>query len=792
MERRRDAVAAAAVFAAGFTYLYLFHQLGWFMEDEGVLYYHYLRVYQGLVPYRDFFTGYGPLIYYVHAAAFAVLGVSINAVRILTAVVNATTATGLYLVSRRFVPPVWAVAPALLFLVLQPGDIAVMVFHNSPYPSWWALAFSVWGTWALLRWLESRPPHPAWLVLVGYLGGLVLCSKQNAGIFFLWGVTGFLASLPAPGAEDGGAELGVARSLRAGYLALIPLSCLLLVRSYLATATLAAFVVPAAGLALCGVRRRLDRTAWVSVLGDIVWVSVGVVLATAPWLVYFGHAMGVGPFLRSVFFVGADVERNLYVPFPALETPTVLVLVPLALWCGLQWWERRSAGPAPAGVMSWQRAGRRVLAGLIAAGGLGLALWHRPTLTRAVKLEYNLWQIYSFVSDSLDNVVAYLSVGVLWLGLAAVWSLRHGVGRDTAATASGGMGFAAPQTGGGTPAPPGTAVAFLAVLWIAACSFVLFYPRMDYAHLYGATPLLSIVGVALLGRGTDRTTRVALPRRQVRRRVALLAAVVLLAVVGLKSAPKVYSRVMVQRSAAGARLVATPVEWLAFPRARLYFPIYLERQRVHVAAVRDLVRYVQDTTPRDAPVFAFPALAMLYFLSEHDNPTRHDYFLGDNVGLSEQLDVIRTLEQREVPVVVTLNDPTDYFVEKSADATQVLRDYIATRYYRERRIGPYDVWRRYGSRTPRAAAIAAQRRPGRTTASLVTRRVRIDASVAEAIGNVVAPQVWLLPQVANRLDVQYHCAHIGRRISDRLWPRHHDVGRCLRQYVHRVVLLVSG
>ena len=71
MGRRRDAVAAAAVFAAGFIYLYLFRELGWFMEDEGVLYYHYLRVYQGLVPYRDFFTGYAPLIYYVHAAAFS-------------------------------------------------------------------------------------------------------------------------------------------------------------------------------------------------------------------------------------------------------------------------------------------------------------------------------------------------------------------------------------------------------------------------------------------------------------------------------------------------------------------------------------------------------------------------------------------------------------------------------------------------------------------------------------------------------------------------------------------------
>jgi len=78
-------------------------------------------VYQGQVPYRDFFTGYGPLIYYVHAAAFAMLGVSINAVRILMAVVNATTAAGLYVLSRRFVPPAWAVAPACCSSCCNPG-----------------------------------------------------------------------------------------------------------------------------------------------------------------------------------------------------------------------------------------------------------------------------------------------------------------------------------------------------------------------------------------------------------------------------------------------------------------------------------------------------------------------------------------------------------------------------------------------------------------------------------------------------------------------------------------------
>ena len=61
--RAADLVVSSAVFLIGFGYFFLFRRLGWFMQDEGVLYYQYLRVYQGQLPYRDFFTGYPPLLY---------------------------------------------------------------------------------------------------------------------------------------------------------------------------------------------------------------------------------------------------------------------------------------------------------------------------------------------------------------------------------------------------------------------------------------------------------------------------------------------------------------------------------------------------------------------------------------------------------------------------------------------------------------------------------------------------------------------------------------------------------
>ena len=125
MSRRAlpDLGVPAALFGLTFLYFYAFHRLGWFVEDEGVLYYHYLRVFQGQVPYRDFFTGYGPIVYYLHAAAFALFGVSINTTRTLMAAVNAATAAGLYSVTRRLSGRGLALIPPVLFAAMQPGDI---------------------------------------------------------------------------------------------------------------------------------------------------------------------------------------------------------------------------------------------------------------------------------------------------------------------------------------------------------------------------------------------------------------------------------------------------------------------------------------------------------------------------------------------------------------------------------------------------------------------------------------------------------------------------------------------
>ena len=148
---------------------------------------------------------------------------------------------------------------------------------------------------------------------------------------------------------------------------------------------------------------------------------------------------------------------------------------------------------------------------------------------------------------------------------------------------------------------------------------------------------------------------------------------------------------------AGLRLGLTPVENLRFDRADVYFPVYKNVHRLRVEAFREMIAQVRETIRPGEPVFVFPALAMAYFVSERDNPTRHDYFLGSNVRFDEQVAIVRTLEQHRVKLIVVPSDQNDYFLKSSRPYTRLLSAYLNQSYYLERRLDKYDVLRRYGS-----------------------------------------------------------------------------------------------
>jgi hypothetical protein len=220
--------------------------------------------------------------------------------------------------------------------------------------------------------------------------------------------------------------------------------------------------------------------------------------------------------------------------------------------------------------------------------------------------------------------------------------------------------------------------------------------------------MLYLLGAALLPRARSRILESlpALDRRGVRFVFNIACVGFFAFVITSRTMPKIYSLVNIKPAPGGGGLEIRPtdIERLDMPRVGLYFPIYLEEQRKRIVDFRNLVSYVQSHTSASDPLFTYPALSMLYFVSGRDNPTRHDYFFGNNVGFRDQIEIVRTLEDQKVPYVVITSSPTDYFTAKGKDFTRLITDYLKSRYYLDKRIGPYDVLRRFGTKEERANA----------------------------------------------------------------------------------------
>ncbi len=666
-----DAVIAAAVFGAGCALFWTFRSLGWFAQDEGVLYYHYLRTHRGQLPYRDFFTGYGPVTLYLHSLLFSVLGVSIDATRVYMAVVNSSSGVLLYLVTRRVASWPFAIVPPVLFFTLQPGDIADMAFHNTPYPLWYLVTLFSLAAWAMLRAIEAESDRAraAWMCFVGVIGGVALFTKQNGGIFVLWAATGFLASYPLRrGGQDEGA---IWRVVRCGYLALMPLSMTVLSWTFTSPWTVAAYVVPMALLSLIGVARPFSREAIRVAVVSGVWVAVGVVLATAPWFVFFAGEIGVGGFIKALFFWGKYVDRMIFLayPVPGQLAAFALVATVIPWYCtvvvGRHGWRNSPVWVRPLVILS--------LASL-AGGTVAFLALHWIDVRRLFMLHYNPWLMYREASLALDSTLAYLVFPVMVGGLLLARRQMRGVVRP-----------------GDPPAP-----AFLCLLWMAVCCFLLYYPRMDAAHFVSAAVLLYSVGAALVELAGVRLAASSPTSGKRLRRVGLAtAALLVLFVANLKLAPKVYSVIMLRKEGEGLPLIATPREEYNFDRVHVYFPIYEKTHRRTRRSFIEAVDYVRRNTAPDEPIFAFPAYPMVYFASERDNPTRHDYFLSNNVPFDEQVRLLQVLEDSAVKILVLPSDENDYFVEVGRPYHDMLWAYFRQEYYLERRFGPYDVWRRF-------------------------------------------------------------------------------------------------
>lgn len=138
------------------------------------------RVLEGAVPYRDFHTLYPPAIFWLNAALFKWLGVSLYAALLGVLVFKVTTVVMIYLAGRRLMPRAWALTATLSALLwLRP---------NGPFksvPMHYGALFL-----ALALYLSLKNENRQKLILMFLVGaslGVVALFKQNIGAYALVG-----------------------------------------------------------------------------------------------------------------------------------------------------------------------------------------------------------------------------------------------------------------------------------------------------------------------------------------------------------------------------------------------------------------------------------------------------------------------------------------------------------------------------------------------------------------------------------------------------------------------------
>ncbi|MDQ3699298.1 MAG: glycosyltransferase family 39 protein [Chloroflexota bacterium] len=144
-------------------------------HDEGVVAYTALRVLDGDVPYRDYWTFYAPGQTYALAALFRLFGASLGTLRIYDALIRLALVVVVFGLAKRVAPPSVALIPAVL-LTLWLGE--PFVTGGADFP---ALLFTLCSVSSLLSYLTHR--RPSSLFASGAFTGLCAIFRHDFGVY---------------------------------------------------------------------------------------------------------------------------------------------------------------------------------------------------------------------------------------------------------------------------------------------------------------------------------------------------------------------------------------------------------------------------------------------------------------------------------------------------------------------------------------------------------------------------------------------------------------------------------
>lgn len=643
--------ATLALGAAAAALFLLFVGYGYNLEDEGTVLYQILRTHRGERPYLDFHTGYTPAVFYLNAWLFDVFGVSVLPIRVVLAGVNALAVMLTFRLALRVAPVAEAALAAATYAVFMPFFQGQFASFNIPYPAWYAIAAWMATQLASVKAVETQ--RRGWLVAAGALAGLAFSFKPNTGVLALGAAV--LAQMLASAQIRGLAG----RALEIAILVIAMVAVTATLTFDVITPQFALLGGPLLALLLGGIWMRAthrppgaERSFAAGVL-DAAALLGGFVVVCVAWLAYFLPKLGIARFAEEVLLLGAGVERIYLLYYPRPSEWGVAMLCLLVLLAVLP------------------RLITRGVVGMRSVLGLGLLL----VVGGAVALaQFGLAPEGLGISIlmQLEVLSFHLIPLLLWVAtLAVLWRLRT---LDRAES-------------GALPVSFGVVVVSLVY---ALLLFLQLYPRIDFMHVVISMPSALVIAAGALARfarwwTSELSTRFAWSEEEARRALGWARVVVCLPIVAalaVRALPFVDARVRVTPDLAWRGTTAL---------AQGAMPVVLEEDRDReLRELGAVAAFVQQATTPEQPIFVFPALAMVPFLTDRKTPVPHDYFFTGRPSHADEAAMVAAIEQAKAPLVVTLNDRLGYFTASPAYYF-ILRDYVQRNYALVRRIGRYDV-----------------------------------------------------------------------------------------------------
>jgi len=171
-----DAAAVLLLLSASVIIAWPRWQSGIDWEDEGLLAYGAIRVTDGQLPNRDFFSLQPPLPFYVAAVMFKMFGTSLGSLRILGLAIYLAIPLLLYGIARHVVKPLPALAAAVPAIVL-----GMPYFYFVPLAVWQGIAASLAAAFLFLE--ATLRGRQLLAVAAGILTAASILCRHDQGLY---------------------------------------------------------------------------------------------------------------------------------------------------------------------------------------------------------------------------------------------------------------------------------------------------------------------------------------------------------------------------------------------------------------------------------------------------------------------------------------------------------------------------------------------------------------------------------------------------------------------------------